>query len=61
MPRQKIKYPHYQQHRVEMALEKIQKAITECKERGADTWDMQENWSKLYGAHCDMQSTDGQG
>jgi len=59
MARQKIKYPHYQQHRVEMALEKIQKVITECKERGADTSDMQENWSKLYNSHGDLQIRDG--
>jgi phage terminase Nu1 subunit (DNA packaging protein) len=59
MARQKIKYPHYQQYRVDMALDKIQRVITECKERGADTSDMQENWSKLFGAHCDMQINDG--
>jgi len=61
MPRTKIRYPHDQQHRVEMALEKIQTVMTECKERGADTSDMQESWSNLLGAHYDMQSTDGQG
>ena len=59
--RQKIRYPHQQQHRVEMALEKIQTVITVCKERGADTSDMQAEWSNLYGAHIDMQITDGGG
>ena len=54
MGRQKVKYPHHQQHRVEMALDKIQNVISECSERGADTSDMQESWSKLFGAHCDM-------
>ena len=44
-----------------MALEKIQTVMTECKERGADTSDMQESWSNLLGAHHDMQITDGQG
>jgi conjugal transfer/entry exclusion protein len=61
MGRQKVKYPHHQQHRVEMALDKIQNVISECSERGADTSDMQESWSKLFGAHCDMQIKDGQG
>ena len=48
-------------HRVVMALENIQTVITVCKERGADTWDMQAEWSNLYGAHIDMQITDGGG
>ncbi len=61
MPRQKIKYPHDQQHKVEMALEKIQTVITVCSERGADTSSIQESWSNLLGAHHDMQIRDGQG
>ena len=59
MPRQKIKYPYSQQYRVDMALEKIQTVMTECKERGADTSEIQEKWSNLLGAHHDMQIRDG--
>jgi|TARA_R110000822_G_scaffold247060_1_gene375121 hypothetical protein len=54
----KIKYPHHQQYRVDMALEKIQNIIIDCRERGADTQDMQQKWSDLLGAHHDMQSRD---
>ena len=60
MPRTKIRYPHSQQHRVEMALEKINTIIWDCKDRGAETHDMQTAWSNLLDAHHDMQIIDGQ-
>jgi hypothetical protein len=43
-----------------MALDKINTIIWDCKDRGAETHDMQTAWSNLLDAHHDMQIIDGQ-
>tara|TARA_R100000479_G_scaffold153082_1_gene88964 strand:- start:245 stop:433 length:189 start_codon:yes stop_codon:yes gene_type:complete len=58
MARKKRKYPEHLQHRMDTYLDKIQNIITDCGERGADTYELQSSWSNLLGAHHSLQSKD---